>query len=180
MAIQTILTTDTLNAGREKINENFQSLTGWARYLDGTYTEGSPLAISNGVRATLVNNATNKIESQLPSDATSFFNESTQKILPTNDGDAYALSIRFRAEMSVQNGYFDIDLDIGGSLGVISKESCVFTRSANTEQTFDVDLTVFSGSTFVANGGTLSITPQNGNIQIYNIAFVIVRTHKAR
>lgn len=178
--IETILTTDTLNDGRVKINDNFQSLTGWARYLDNTYTLASPLTIASGVRATLTNNALNKLETQLPSDATTFFNETTQKIIATNNGDAYNLSIRFKAKMSVLQGYFDIDLDIGGTQGIISQESILFTRGANTEQKFDIDLTVFAGSTFVANGGTLSITPQNGNIEIYDISFVIVRTHKAR
>tara|TARA_R100000541_G_scaffold45643_1_gene52620 strand:+ start:3833 stop:4912 length:1080 start_codon:yes stop_codon:yes gene_type:complete len=161
--------------------ENYcNNLTGWGRYLDDTYTVGSPLSILSGVRGTFTNNAVSKLETQLPSDATTFFDETTQKIIATNNGDSYNLSIRFKAKMSVNNGYFDIDLDIGGTQGIISQESVVFTRSANTEQRFDIDLTVFSGSTFVANGGTLSITPQNGNMEIYDISFVIVRTHKAK
>lgn len=181
--MQTIQTTDTLNEGRVKINDNFdetKSFTGWARYLDTVYTTGSPLSIANGVRAVLTNNANNKIETQLPFGVTSFFNETTQKILAENNGDAYTLSIRFKARMSVNNGYFDIDLDIGGAQGIISQESLVFTRNANTEQKFDIDLSVFSGSTFVTNGGTLRITPLNGNIEIYDISFVLIRLHKAR
>jgi len=156
------------------------SFTGWARYLDSTYTVGSPLAILSGVRATLTNNAVSKLETQLPDGVTSFFNDGTQKILAIEDGDSYNLSIRFKAKMSVLSGYFDIDLDIGGAQGIISQESILFTRGAGTEQRFDIDLTVFSGATFVANGGTLSITPQNGDIDIYDISFVIVRTHKAK
>ena len=176
-------TGDPLRTAFDKVNDNFTeaySFTGWGRYLDNTYTSGSPLSISNGVRATLTNNALNKLETQLPTGVTTFFNESTQKVTAINDGDSYNLSIRFKAKMSVNNGYFDIDLDIGGTQGIISQESIVFTRGSGTEQRFDVDLTVFSGSTFVANGGTLSITPQNGNMDIYDISFVIVRTHKAR
>ena len=174
---------DPLRTAFDKVNDNFTeaySFTGWGRYLDNTYTSGSPLSISNGVRATLTNNALNKLETQLPTGVSTFFNESTQKVTAINDGDSYNLSIRFKAKMSVNNGYFDIDLDIGGTQGIISQESIVFTRGSGTEQRFDVDLTVFSGSTFVANGGTLSITPQNGNMDIYDISFVIVRTHKAR
>jgi len=156
------------------------SFTGWARYLDATYTVGSPLAILSGVRATLTNNAVSKLETQLPDGVTSFFNDGTQKILAIENGDSYNLSIRFKAKMSVLSGYFDIDLDIGGAQGIISQESILFTRGSGTEQRFDIDLTVFSGVTFVANGGTLSITPQNGDIDIYDISFVIVRTHKAK
>ncbi len=176
-------TGDALRTAFDKVNDNFTeaySFTGWGRYLDSTYTIGSPLSISSGVRATLTNNAVSKLETQLPTGVTTFFNETTQKIIAINDGDAYTMSIRFKAEMSVNNGYFDIDLDIGGTQGIISQESIVFTRGSGTEQRFDIDLTVFSGSTFVANGGTLSVTPQNGNMDIYDISFVIVRTHKAR
>ena len=175
-------TGDPLRTAFTKTNDNFTELykqTGWGRYLDGTYTSGSPLSISSGVRATLTNNAVNKLETQLPTGVTTFFDETTQKMIAINDGDAYTLSIRFKAKMSVNNGYFDIDLDIGGTQGIISQESVVFTRSSGIEQRFDIDLTVFSGSTFVANGGTFSITPQNGNIEIYDISFVIVRTHRA-
>ena len=183
MAQQTINTSDNLNAGRVKINDNFNELynsTGWARYLDTTYTSGSPLSISNGVRNTLINNADNKIETQLPSDASTFFDDVEQRIRVANSGDAYSLSIRFKAKMSVNNGYFDIDLDIDGTQGIISQESVLFTRSANTEQRFDIDLSFFTGDTFVENGGTLSITPLNGNIEIYDISFVIIRTHRAK
>jgi hypothetical protein len=183
MAQQTINTTDVLNVGRGKINDNFTetyNMTGWARYLDTTYTSGSPLSISSGVRSTLTNNANNKLETQLPSDATKFFDETTQKFIAINNGDSYNLSIRFKAKIDVNNGYFDIDLDIGGTQGIISQESVIFTRAANTEQRFDIDLVLFSGSTFVSNGGSLKITPQNGNMQIYDISFVIVRTHRAK
>jgi hypothetical protein len=167
----------------EKVNDNFTetyNMTGWARYLDTIYTSGSPLSIASGVRATLTNNANNKLETQLPSDATKFFDETTQKFIAINNGDSYNLSIRFKAKIDVNNGYFDIDLDIGGTQGIISQESVIFTRAANNEQRFDIDLVLFSGSTFVSNGGSLKITPQNGNMQIYDISFVIVRTHRAK
>ncbi len=167
----------------EKVNDNFTetfNMTGWARYLDTTYTSGSPLSIASGVRATLTNNANNKLETQLPTDATKFFDETTQKFIAINNGDSYNISIRFKAKIDVNNGYFDIDLDIGGTQGIISQESVIFTRALNTEQRFDIDLVLFSGSTFVSNGGTLSITPKNGDMEIYDISFVIVRTHRAK
>jgi hypothetical protein len=176
-------TGDTIRNSFDKVNDNFSeaySFTGWGHYLDSTYTSGSPLSILSGVRATLTNNAVSKLEAQLPIGVTTFFDETTQKITAINDGDAYTMSIRFKAKMSVNSGYFDIDLDIGGAQGIISQESIVFTRGAGTEQRFDIDLTVYSGATFVANGGTLSVTPKNGDMDIYDISFVIVRIHKAR
>lgn len=154
--------------------------TGWAQYLDTTFTVGSPLAIAEGVTATFTNNADTIISPQLPVGVSGFFNSATQRITPATDGDAYNISLRFKAKANALNSYFDVKLDIGGGLGVISQESCIFTRGIGVEQRFDVDMTVFSAATFVTNGGTLSINAIEGSLEIYDINFLIVRTHKAR
>ena len=67
MAQQTIQTTDTLNEGRVKINDNFDELyaekdfllaqTGFASYADNAYTSGSPFVLTSGVNTLLVNRA---------------------------------------------------------------------------------------------------------------------------
>lgn len=153
--------------------------TGWAQYIDTTATIGSPLTIAEGVTATFTNNANTVIDSQKPVGVTTFFDSATQKITPQKDGDAYSISLRFKAKASVLNAYFDVLLDIGGTQGIISQETCIFTRAANIEQRFDVDLTVFSADTFVANGGALTINAISGDLEIYGINFLIVRTHEA-
>jgi len=69
---------------------------------------------------------------------------------------------------------------LGGALGKVSNETAVFTRSSGTEQKFDIDLSYFTGTTFITNGGTIEIIPTNGNIEIYDIVLVIFRIHKGQ
>ena len=83
MAQQTIQTTDTLNEGRVKINDNFDELyigkelllaqTGFASYADNAYTSGSPFVLTSGVNTLLVNRAKTIVDSQIPIDIKTFY-----------------------------------------------------------------------------------------------------------
>ena len=176
-------TGDTLRDSFDKTNTNFEDLysaTGCEQIKDTTYTSGSPLTIATGVTGKIQTGTVTKIQTQLPSGVTTFWDTTTDKILGVNNGDAFTLSLRFKAKMNVINGYFDIALNIGGSLNKISNETAVFTRASGTEQKFDIDLSYFTGTTFIENGGTIEIIPTNGDIEIYDIVLVIFRTHKGQ
>jgi hypothetical protein len=157
------------------LNDN---TTGWEQITDTTYTSGSPLTISSGVTAKILNNGGSRINTQLPLGIAKFWNESTNKIVAVNNGDAFTLSLRFKAKMNVANGITDIGINIGGSLNTISAETLLFSKGSGVEQRFDIDLSYFTGTTFIANGGDIEVTPLNGNISIYDIVLVIIRTHK--
>jgi len=160
--------------------EYVQNQTGWEQITDATYTVGSPLAIAQGVTGKIETGTVTKIQTQLPTGVTTFWDTKTDKLLAVNDGDAFTLSLRFKAKMNVINGYFDVNLNIGGALGKVSNETAVFTRTANIEQKFDIDFSYFTGTTFITNGGTIEIVPTNGDIVIYDIVLVIIRTHKGK
>ena len=181
--IQEILISDNLDAGREKINDNFtevENYTGWQQVTDITYTSGSPLAISSGVTGKILTGTVTEITTQLPTGITTFWNNTTDKLVAVNNGDAFTLSLRFKAKMNVASGIADIGINIGGALNVISEETLLFSKGNGVEQRFDIDLSYFTGTTFIANGGTIEVTPLNGNIQIYDIVLVIIRTHKGK
>lgn len=162
-------------------NREFDIRTGWASYADNVYTVGSPFSVAAGVTSTLPNNAATVINSQLPTGVTSFYNSATSKITPQNNGDYYAITVRFKAKNTeTQGGYFDFGLDIGGSLGIIFKESKLFVKGANTEQDFVLTCNGYTAATFVANGGIPKITGGNGTTTIYNIEYQISRTHRAK
>lgn len=180
MAQQTINTTDVLNIGRGKINDNFTELynaTGWEQITD---TSGSTLTILSGVTGKIQTKTVTRITTQLPTGVTEFWNGTTDKLIGVNDGDAFTLSLRFKAKMNVANGITDVGINIGGSLNVISQETILFSKGSGVEQRFDVDLTYFTGTTFIANGGTIEVKPLNGDIEIYDIVLTIIRTHKGR
>jgi hypothetical protein len=176
-------TGDTVRVAFDKVNDNFDevySFTGWEQITDTTYTSGSPLTIATGVTGKIQTGTVTKIQTQIPSGVTTFWDTTTDKLLGVNNGDAFTLSLRFKAKMDVINGYFDVALNIGGALGKVSNETSVFTRASGTEQKFDIDLSYFTGTTFITNGGTIEIIPTNGNIEIYDIVLVIFRIHKGQ
>jgi hypothetical protein len=176
-------TGDRLRAGGQKVNENFDevySFTGWQQITDTTYTVGSPLTILEDVTGKILTGTFTTIDTQLPTGVTTFWNGTTDKIVAVNNGDAFTLSLRFKAKMNVLNGYFDAAINIGGALGRVSNETLVFTRASGVEQKFDIDFSYFTGTTFIANGGIIEIVPTNGDIQIYDIVMVIIRTHKGK
>jgi len=176
-------TGDTLRNSFDKVNDNFDevySFTGWEQITDSTYTSGSPLVILSGVTGKILTGTVTKIQTQLPTGVTTFWDASTDKLVAVNNGDAFALSLRFKAKMNVANGLADVAINIGGALNKISNETIVFSKGSGVEQKFDIDLSYFTGTTFIANGGIIEILPLNGDISIYDIVLVIFRTHKGK
>jgi len=153
---------------------------GFAIYTDTVYTVGSPFAVTLGSRVKIPNNNGSGIITQLPLGVTTFYDSVTGKLIATNNGDVLSITLRFKAKMSVLSGYFDLDIDIGGTENIISGESVIFTRGSGIEQRFDIDLDYFTGLTFIANGGDLNVTPINGDMDIYDISFFIKRLSKGR
>ncbi len=173
----------TLKAGGDMINDNFDEVynfTGWEQISDSTYTSGSPLVILSGVTGKILTDTVAKIQTQLPTGVTAFWDDSTDKLLGVNNGDAFTLSLRFKAKMNVANGITDIGINIGGALNVISQETILFSKGSGVEQRFDIDLSYFTGSTFITNGGNIEVAPLNGDVSIYDIILVIIRTHKGK
>jgi len=173
----------TLKAGGDIINDNFDevySFTGWEQTTDSTYTSGSPLVVLSGVTGKILTGTVTKIQTQLPTGVTTFWDTSTDKIVAVNNGDAFTLSLRFKAKMNVANGYTDIGINIGGAFNVISQETILFSKGSGVEQRFDIDLSYFTGNTFISNGGTIEVKPINGDIDIYDIVIVLIRTHKGQ
>lgn len=155
--------------------------TGWAQYSGSTYTSGSPLVINATTTAVLPNNgASSSITSQLPTGVTAFVNTANGKITPQLDGDFYVIDIRFKATSSSVDGVIDVGIDIGGAQGIIRQHTVALRKGIGVEQRVALSFPVFAGSTFVANGGEVKVTSIVGNTSIYDITFVVDRTHKAK
>lgn len=171
------------SASGEAVTARFSSFkeSGWASYTDTVYTSSSPFTINSGVTSTLPNNAGTVINTQLPSGVSSFYNSATSKFTPSNDGDYYTVTVRFKAQTTAPTaGYLDFGIDIGGALGVQFKETKIFAKGAGIEHNFSIVVPCYTGSTFIANGGLMKLTSGNGNMTVYDINFQFDRVHKAK
>lgn len=155
--------------------------TGWAIYLDDQYTEGSPLTITEGQTVQITNNAANVINSQLPEGVNTFYDPISDRIQGINVGDAYTVRLSFKAKTNNNNGYAEIDFNIGASVGdvVILTESINFPRGQGVERTFTTTDLLYSLDTYVANGCAFEVRGIRGTTTIYDISIMVARIHKA-
>lgn len=153
--------------------------TGWASYSDKNLTSLSPLIIAEGDTEILTNNSFEVIDTHIPVGVTSFYNNTTSKITPELEGDSYLINVRFKAKSSLNDGVFDVLVDIGGGI-IIEQETKTLTKGISTEHSFNMVFDVYSGATFVANGALIKITSVRGDTEIYEPIFKVTRTHKAK
>lgn len=156
------------------------SAHGWAEYIDGQYTSEIPLVVLEGDTVLITINNALKITSQLPLGVDSLWDSSNNKIIPSNVGDAYTMRLDFVASSSNNNGYGEVLLDIGGSLGIIFSKLISLPKGQGVAHSYSVVIPIYTLNTFVSNGGSLYVTSQIGNMSVYNINLIIIRTHKAR
>lgn len=159
--------------------KNLSSVTGWASYKDTAYTDVSPFTITQGNTSILPNNAGTVIDTHLPQGIESFYNATTRKITPENVGDYYIFTIRFKALNSNNAGWFDFGIDIGGSLGIIFKETFLFHKGTSTTHEFSIDTPGYTLDTFIANGGQVKLYAGLGDLDVWGIEYQITRVHKA-
>lgn len=155
--------------------------TGWAQYADTEYTASNPFIVSAGSILNLPNNSLSTITSNLPSDINSFYDNNTGKIIGNNVGDALMLRVSFKCFTDNNNGFAEVSLDIGGTVGSVLELPINFPRgtgSGNVRPYTSTNL-IYTLDTFVQNGGEVLIEGVRGTTTIYDIVYVIERTHKA-
>jgi hypothetical protein len=145
------------NAGGGGSARQTRNDTGYCVYAGDDYTEGSPLVLAAGVTEKLLNNgATNQILTQCPLGGT-LYDPTIGRITPNSSGDAFTLRVSLKAFTTSNNGGFSIAVDISengdGSVIIGSKPVRMLrgTGEGNTD-TYTVDLSLFSGPDFLANG----------------------------
>ena len=167
------------------VSDIISSTSGWATYTDTQYTLASPLTVAANTVTKLPNNGLSKIETQMPSDVTAFYDTSTQKILGRN-GDGLGMSIFFIAVPSAANQSIDAYIDITGGTGTpaflseLYKQTFPFPKGAGVGRGILFDVTAaYTLDTWEANGGDFYVE-SSSSFDVYGIIFNFVRTHKAR
>ncbi|MFD2914609.1 hypothetical protein [Psychroserpens luteus] len=162
------------------IHENSTNdYTGWASYVDGTYTSASPLTLAGSVKVTLPNDATNTIDSQKPIDITEFYN-STNSTITGREGDGLNIVIEFKAKPTTGSvTRLTVAIDIGGAVGEIYIRDFVLAKGIGVEHYYLSSFDTYTLNTWETNGGTIKIVSTSA-AEIYDIRYVLTRTHKAR
>lgn len=163
-----------LSAGGGSAND----YSGWADYVDGTYTSAAPFSV-NTTQVTLPNDAATVRDTQKPIDVTTFYDVTTQTITG-RDGDGINIVIEFKIRPTTSSDTrVTLLIDIGAPVGEIYKRDFVINKGLNIEHYYLSSFNAYTLNTWEANGGTIKIDATH-EVEIYDIRYVITRTHKAR
>jgi hypothetical protein len=161
------------------INANFTAIearTGWGAYDDTAYTPAAPLSLSANTDTVLPNNKGSTIESQKPGDVATFYDGS---VITGREGDGLAFTLECKAiPVTGTNTFFEIWLDIGGTIGPIYRRTIPFVKGV-AEHSINVSVNAYQLNTWQANGATVYVRA-NTACTIHSIRYVLTRTHKAR
>ena len=136
---------------------------GWDFHLDSIYTSGSTKVILAGVRTKVtIDGVLGDVgHPEVEHNGSHFWNVTTNKIVPSslNDFGIVRFAVRGLSTVAAENR-FEVELDVGGTSGVIFQETGVFAKGAGAEQAFNFIIPLFAGTDFIANGGELYVTPE--------------------
>ena len=150
--------------------------TGWASYIDGQYSSGSPFTVSANTDTVLPNNAATVINGQIPTDVTAFYSDNK---ITGRSGDNLDIMIYFKAVPSATSQWLDIWIDIGGSIGELYRHTFSFPKGAGTSRGILYSLSsAYTLDTWETNGGTVYIR-SNASLDVYGVNFNFDRSHKA-
>lgn len=160
----------------------WEKITGFGQYQDSRTTVGSPaLTLSPGVRTLLVNDGGTLIKRDDPSDLINqLWDTVNNKHVPISEDDIYGLRVSWKAEnYAGTSPYLFLELDIGGVPGVILDQTFPLLRGGNVQSClFDPD--VFTGSTYIVNGGEFYLTYSGtGTCDIFGVNHLIMRKSRS-
>lgn len=154
---------------------------GWVQVADTTYTSGSPFSVSSGVRTKLLINSDSVIESSAPTGLTAadFYDDSTNKVLGIQSGDAFAIRLDFTANPTLNNRNLFIEFDIGGAQGVIFERLVRLARGAGVDSPISTTNFYYTLGTFVANGMEIYVEC-DGDVDLFDFTIVLSRVNLAK
>lgn len=149
--------------------------SGWGQYQDTQYTSGSPFSVAAATDTVLPNNAGAVIESQKPADVTTFYNGS---VITGRAGDGILISIDCKLlPTNAGTTTAEFWFDIGGAVGELYRRIVTFPKGAGVERPLNFSVSGYTLDTWEANGATVYVR-SNNTMDVYDIRYVITRTHK--
>lgn len=147
---------------------------GWWNIQDTTHISSSPQTILANTRTKLEINLDDIVESFSPTGktASSIWDGINYKLTPFESGDSFIVRLSLTANPTLNNRNFTVDLDIGGSIGIIFERTVRLGRGANFDTKISMTNSIFCLGTFVANGGEIYVTC-DGDVDLFNKSLFI-------
>ena len=171
-----------LEDGTIATQEYVQNSTGWADYVGTAYTSVSPFSVTADTDTVLPNNAGTVIESQKPNDITTFYNGTT---ITGRNGDGISITVDFQAIPTDANAtYIEVWFDITGGTGTpvnlanLYKRIITFPKGQGNVRPINFTVSGYTLGTWETNGAVVKVR-SNGSVDLYDVRYVITRTHKA-
>lgn len=162
------------------LNTMFSELfgrTGWGQYQDTQYTAISPFSLSADTDTILPNNAGAVIETQKPTDVTTFYDGS---VITGRDGDGLLITIDLTAvPTDAGTTTLEIWVDIGAPVGQLYRRIVTFPKGVGVARPINFTVAGYTLDTWETNGGTVYVRA-NGTADLYGMRYVLTRSHKAR
>jgi hypothetical protein len=152
---------------------------GWERYFDTVYTPSNKRTLTASIDNTVTIDGVTKIITQKPTDSAHSAFWSGNKIRTSNDGDTLDIRFDFKASISNASGFFKISVNVGGEIGKIVINTYDFPGGSNTEQDFSILYKLYTGSTFIDNGGEIIIEPSH-TMSIWNQSIFVEKGYHGR
>ena len=176
--VQALLADNTSGAiGPSDIRDAVASLddTGWAQYADTQYTSGAPFSITADTDTVLPNNAAQVLESEKPSDVTTFYDGS---VITGRNGDGITITVDLTATpTSAAATFIELWFDIGAPVGELYRRIVTFPKGNGVARPVNFTVTGYTLGTWELNGATAYVRA-NGPVDIHAIRYVITRTHR--
>ena len=153
--------------------------TGWGQYKDA----GSP-QVFNTTAARLQNDgaSVSSVTDHLPFEIRGtgqLWDTTNDKITPVSPFDTY--NIRLDLPVTAKSGApssLKVVLDIGGAAGItIPIVSSEISVNATPPYTLSAGFTVYTGTTFKANGGQFFLSSDTGTVTVTNPSIIIDMSH---
>lgn len=162
------------------VSSKYLNGDGWDFHLDDQYTMESPRVILGGVRTKITIDGVKQDTGHPATEhADHFWDTTLNKIIPPALNDFGLIRVAMTGHsITASTNRFELELDAGGTAGVIFRETGVFAKGAGGEQSFNFIMPLFAGPDLLANGGILYITPES-DIEMWEHAITTIRLYLA-
>lgn len=148
---------------------------GWATYADSVYTSGSPLVVNTGPTQITINGlGTGTDDTRLSNIWSTTNNRLNENVITA--GDAYDIRLTFQCTVATSSQWISVELDIGGSIGVIGKQTYPLLKAGATPNDIVFSFPIFCASTFATNGGTFYINT-SASTNCYDFTIHVQKTY---